>query len=112
MPDTLSNYDRDGEETCRFTVTDITYEFKPYDGGLRLYLYFSGEKLYDAKGEGQSAECDIGWKLYDMDNTVIDDGVGSTLSLKMGEKFKKAEDYNYDTVLEPGAYSLEIMSVN
>ena len=75
-----------------------------------MKLSFTGEKTYDAQGAGQSRVVKVGWKLYDSEGYVVDDGVAYSTSIKTGEKFKNCED----TIrgLEPGEYTLEIMGVN
>ena len=51
----------------------------------------------------------MGWKLYDSDGYVIDDGTARSTAIKVGEKFKNCEDSIRN--LEPGEYTLEIMGV-
>ena len=52
----------------------------------------------------------IGWKLYDSEGYVVDDGTAYGSSIKQGEKFKNCTSTIRS--LEPGSYTLEIMSVN
>lgn len=95
-------------------VTSITYEIGYYNGYPEITVYFSGEKTYDYKGNGQSDSCYIGWKLYAPDGAVIDDGTFYSPAIKVGEKFSKKEKKVLDSYDkgEFGKYRLEILDVN
>ncbi len=112
VPKVLHYYGYDDGIDSSYNITNVRYEFKDngYDNKVKLTLYFDGEKYYDKKGPGQSSTCRVGWKLYDMNGYVVEDGTFYSPSLREGEKFKDEEAIVYD--LEPGAYRLEIQSSN
>lgn len=89
-------------------VTGITYEVS----GDNVTFYFTGEKTYDENGNSYSQSCKIGWKLYDEDGYVVDDGTCYTTSIKVGEKFKDASDTAYDIIEQGKTYRLVIMNVS
>ena len=109
LPETIRSYTTTGNNStlqASATITDFSYTVS----GTSVKLSFTGEKTYDAQGAGQSRVVKVGWKLYDSEGYVVDDGVAYSTSIKTGEKFKNCED----TIrgLEPGEYTLEIMGVN
>ncbi len=111
VPYTISNYDFSDNIKSSATITDISCEVD----GSDLVLYFSGKKIYDKNGSGQSASFDIGWKLYEVSaegDIVIDDGSAYTLALKEGELFKNRSDTSYGTIEKGKHYRVEIMGVN
>ena len=89
-------------------VTGITYKVS----GDNVTFYFTGEKTYDENGSNYSQSCKIGWKLYDEDGYVVDDGTCYTTSLKVGEKFKDAGSTAYDVIEQGKTYRLVIMNVS
>ena len=95
-------------------VTNITYEVEYYNDYPEITVYFSGEKTYDYQGSGQSDSCYIGWKLYDADGAVIEDGTFYSPALKVGEKFSKKEEkiLSYSDKGDFSKYRLEILDVN
>lgn len=90
-------------------ITDISYRVT---GLGKIYFYFTGEKIYDKKGDNYSSSCYIGWKLYDSDGYVVEDSTSITNSLKVGEKFKNDEDYTFYTVEKGKSYRLEIINID
>lgn len=111
LPETFSHYydSYDGKHTCSCSVTEVTFEVSGDD----LYIYFSGRKTYDSRGDGQSDSCKISWKLYDADtNTVLANGTASTLGLANGEGFSKAKDTAYDCITPGGNYKLVLLNTN
>lgn len=109
IPKTISSYYSNNSINSSCKVSEISYEIIYGDS---LKFYFTGEKTYDDEGNNHSESCKIGWKLYDSEGYVIDDGICYTNSLKTGEKFKKTEDYAYDVIEQGKSYRLEIMGVN
>ncbi len=110
-PITVDEYNYSGSRVTTTNVTGIRCEFEEnYDGTVELSMYFSGEKTYDSRGAGQSSSCKIGWKIYDADNYVVEDGTVYTTAVSMGEKYRDNEETVYS--LAPGAYRLEILDVN
>lgn len=99
-----------GGSACR--VTDLRFEAKylSYSDSYSVSIYFTGEKVFDTRGNHQSASCKIGWKLYDSDGYVVKGGTCRSSSVIVGEKFKDAEAYISD--LEPDAYTLVLLDVN
>lgn len=91
-------------------ISDITYEVKDwYDGKASLYIYLSGEKIFDGYDDSYSRSCKIGWKLYDESDAVVDSGNCYSSDCRVGEQFKNAEIYLYNLI--PGNYRLEILNV-
>ena len=88
-------------------VTGITYKVS----GDNVTFYFTGEKTYDKNGNSYSDSCKIGWKLYDEDGYVVEDGTCYTKSIKVGEKFKDASDTAYNAIEQGKTYRLVIMNV-
>ncbi|MCI8539680.1 MAG: copper amine oxidase N-terminal domain-containing protein [Oscillospiraceae bacterium] len=105
LPETISSYSGDTREASAL-ITDFSYTVN----GSNVKLTFTGEKTYDEEGSGQSRQVKVGWKLYDSEGYVVEDGTAYSTSIKVGEKFKNCEDSIYG--LEPGEYTLEIMGVN
>ena len=89
-------------------VTGITYKVSDND----ITFYFTGEKTYDENGTSYSQACKIGWKLYDSDGYVVADGTCYTTSIKVGEKFKNADDSAYDVIEQGKTYRLVILDVD
>ena len=91
-------------------VIDMSYEFaESGKDEVKLTMKFTGEKVYDEKGEGYSSACQIGWKLYDSEGYVIDSGKCYTSSVEQGEKFKDSEQVVYN--LKPDNYRLKLIDV-
>ncbi len=117
LPATLNYYNYSDELESTVEVTGIDYKFEYYDDGkVTLVANFSGKKIYDMDGPGQSAACSIGWKLYDANGNVFRTGTLTTPSLAEGETFAGnscEEDliYNFEAS-EPGAFRLEILNTN
>lgn len=106
LPKTIDNKNYSGKTEASFKVTAFEYTSSTTSANIT----FSGEKTYDSNGSGQSRAVKIGWKLYDSEGYVVADGSAYGTSIKVGEKFKNCKDNIYS--LEPGNYTLEIMSVN
>ena len=103
-------YTFSGKVYSKVKISQLSYEFKEsHDGTVKLYLYFSGQKTYDYKGNSNSGSCKIGWKLYDEEGYVIKSGTCYTSDLSTGEKFKNEEEVIYN--LEPGHYSIKLINV-
>ena len=66
-----------------------------------LYIYFSGEKTYDASGNNATNSCNFGWKLYDSEGYLIDSGTIFIPDLTVGDKFRGEIDYAWNCI-EPG----------
>ena len=105
LPDTIWD---NGWNSSACKITSITYSVS----GDNIYFYFTGEKIYDEKGHNYSQSCKIGWKLYDSEGFVIDDGTCYTTSLKVGEKFKNASASAYDVIKKGEKYKLEILDLS
>ncbi len=108
LPKTISYYNYNGTISSSCQVTEITFEVSGDD----LYIYMTGRKTYDSNGSGQSSACMIGWKLYDANNYVVDDGTLYTNSLAIGEGFLKAKDTAYNVIVPGESYRLVILNVN
>ncbi len=106
VPQNISYYSGSSVQSTA-KVTNITYE----TSGTKATIFFTLEKIYDSRGNGQSASCYIGWKLYDSEGYIIDSGTFYSESMKVGDKQKNGKEYIYD--LEKGeTYKLEISNVN
>ena len=105
VPQTISDT---GYFASSCKVTGITYEVSGDD----VTFYFTGEKTYDKNGNSYSQSCKIGWKLYDEDGYVVDDGTCYTTSIKVGEKFKDASATAYNIIEQGKTYRLVIMNVS
>lgn len=106
-PVTLYDYKYNGKKDSGVKITNITYEVSGDD----LYIYFTGEKIYDAEGNGYSQSCKIGWKLYDSEGYIIDSGTCYTDALAVGEKFRNQKAYAWDCIEAGGTYTLVILDV-
>lgn len=108
LPDTIYDYSYSGKIISAVKITDITYEIRDED----LYIYFTGEKTYDAEGDKYSRSCVVGWKLYDSEGYVVDSGTFHSSHIAVGEKFKNEKDYAWD-IIKPGeTYTLVISNVD
>lgn len=96
----------------RCLVNDASYIVKNWINGKAesVELQFSGEKIFDIEGDDLSQGCQIGWKLYDSTDAVVDSGTLYTVDLKVGERFLNSSTY-ITASLEPGDYRLEILNV-
>lgn len=106
LPDTIWYNLYSSSTACK--ITEITFKVS----GDNMYIYFTGEKTYDSKGSSYSNSCQIGWKLYDSEGYVIDDGICYTTSLKTGEKFKNESITIFDLIEQGESYRLVILDVN
>lgn len=107
LPKTYNEYGYDGKETS-VKITEITYKVSGDD----LYLYFTGEKMYDEEGKKYSRSCYVGYKLKDSEGYVVSSGSFRTPSLATGEKFKNESEVLYNCI-EPGeTYTLELSDVD
>ena len=109
LPQTISYYSYSGKLYSSVKVTGISYELH-YDDSL--LILFSGEKTYDYQGSGQSDSCKIGWKLYDSEGYVVDDGTFYSTAVRQGEKFRNGECFAWDCIVPGETYRLEILDVN
>lgn len=91
-------------------VDDFSFEVKYWSGEkATIGIFLSGRKTADAKGQGFSRGCVIGWKLYNSDEAIVDSGSIRTSNLRVDEKFSNASDMVYG--LAPGNYTLELLNV-
>ena len=108
LPDIIYEYDYSGKLKTGVKITDISYTIGT--NGY-FYLYFTGEKTYDQKGDLYSRGCSIGFKVYDEEDYLIVSDKYTTQGLMVGEKFRDDDDY-VTTKLEPGGiYRLELLNV-
>lgn len=84
LPVTIRKYDYNKKISTSVMITNLTYTVKDDD----LYLYFTGEKLYDIEGNGYSRSCRVGWKLYDSQGYIVKTGTFYSPNIATGEKFK------------------------
>ena len=108
LPTVINDYSYNGRIDSSVKITEITYEVSDDD----LYIYFTGEKTYDAEGTKYSQSCKVGWKLYDSDEYIVDSGTFYSPNIAVGEKFKNEKEYAWD-VIQPGeTYTLVISNVD
>ena len=108
LPEIISDYSYSGSKKSSVKITNITYEISDDD----LYLYFTGEKIYDSEGNKYSRSCNVGWKLYDLDGYILDSGTFYSPAIAVGEKFRDEDERIYG-VIKPGeTYKLVISSVD
>ena len=106
LPRIITEMDWNDKISTQVKITKIAYGWS----GTTPRLLFSGEKIYDAKGENYSQNCAVGYKLFDMDDNLVDSGTYYTKSLAMGETFKNDVESLHG--LEYGGfYRLEILNV-
>ena len=79
------------------------------NGKASVNLKISGKKTYDADGDNYSRSCNVGWKLYDQSNNVVDSGTFYSSQISVGEVFRESSSYVSD--LGVGTYSLELLDV-
>lgn len=92
-------------------VSEFRYELKKAsDGTYYGHLYFSGNKMFDINGSGQSRTCRVGWKLYDTNDNVIDSGICYTAAVAENESFIDASSSIFN--LHSGTYYLELIDIN
>lgn len=114
LPKSISWYGFAGKLYSTVDITNITYEFNcDNKGRVELEMWFSGKKTYDYKGNNQSSQCLVGWKLYGPDGSVFKTGTFMSPSLSAGETFtNKSQNvlYLHESALA-GKYKLEIIDV-
>lgn len=108
LPDTIHDYNWNNNVNSSCKITNITYEISGDD----LYLYFTGEKTYDAEGKKYSRACSVGWKLYDSDGYIVDSGTFHSPNIAVGEKFKNEKAYAWDVITPGETYTLKIFNVD
>lgn len=108
LPQIISSKTYSGSTSSSCKVTGITYKVSGDD----IVFYFTGEKTYDANGNNYSRSCSIGWKLYDSDGYVVEDGTCYSTTIKVGEKFKDASATAFDVIEQGKTYTLVIMNVS
>lgn len=72
--------------TCRIDKISYTYD-KYSDGTCSLTLYFSGEKIYDKKGENSLKKGMLYAALYDESGNIVIKNDVSLSKIKTNEKF-------------------------
>lgn len=106
LPLTVDDYQFYSSVQTTLRIDSIVYEPAYEDS---LYIYFAGEKIYDADGETNSSISSFEWKLYDIDGYLIDAGTFYTDDLSVGDKFK--DEYVYISGIKFGeSYRLVIVN--
>ena len=105
LPTVIHDYNYDKSIDSSVKVTNITYEVSGDD----LYIYFTGEKTYDERGNSYSQSCKIGWKLYDSEGYVVASGTCYSDAIAVGEKFRNQKEYAWDCITTGETYTLEII---
>lgn len=91
--------------SCTISNIRIEKSYSKYDNDFSVKLYVSGTKTYDDDGDKYSSSVTVGWKLYDMNNNVVESGTVYSPGVSIGESFVDAWTY-IDTDLKPGNYRL------
>ncbi len=107
VPCSYSDYYYSGRIDTSCTISNVRIEksYSKYDNDFSVKLYVSGTKTYDDDGYKHSSSVDVGWKLYDMNNNVVESGTIYSPGVSIGESFVDAWTY-IDTDLKPGNYRL------
>ena len=106
LPKTIYNKSYSGSTNQMLKVTNITYEVS----GTTMYIYFSGEKIFDSEGDNYSRIFKIGFKLYDSNGNVVDSGTIYVTALAVGDKFANTKESVYGITLGEN-YTLELIDV-
>jgi hypothetical protein len=109
LPITATDYSYSGKIQSTIDIESIQYEFEEsYDGKtVNLTIYFTGAMTYN--NSTTTSYGHIGYKLY-KDGYVVKSGTHLTPQLSSGDKFKNSDESFYG--LEPGVYTLEVLSTN
>lgn len=92
--------------STKIKITKVTYSI---NSNGRVYLYFSGEKIYDRKGNDSNSTCALKYKIYDSDGYVVASGSFYSGQMLVGEKFKDRDQWVVDMYAVPGeTYRLEL----
>lgn len=111
-PVTIHDYSYDDSIKTSCKVTSIRWEVDWLwdDGRVDIYIYWSGEQIYNYKGDNISSSCEVGYKLYDSQGYVVESGTTGSTAVQKGEKFKDAAIWII--FLDPNeSYTLEFLDV-
>lgn len=114
MPQNFHRYSFRNEIIDTVKISEVTSSFKKdylYEDLYNITLYFTGEKIYDSKSNGQSRSCCIGIKIYDEEGYVVADDSFYTKDLRVGDKFRNEEKIIFDDLPE-GNYTVELLNTN
>ena len=107
LPLTINSYGYYSSEIhTTWYINSITYK-KEYEDSL--YIYFSGEKVYDVNGNDNDSSISIEWKLYDSEDYLIDRGTFYTESICVGDKFRDRYVFVADGIKAGENYRLVIV---
>ena len=110
LPSEYTYYSYSGNPYTSCVVDDFTYDIGYWNNGkASVNLKISGKKTFDADGDNYSRSCNVGWKLYDQSNNVIDSGTFYSSQISVGEVFRESSSYVSD--LSVGTYTLELLDV-
>lgn len=111
MPYTGIDYSYSNKVYKKYTLSSIRYEwdYDEFSNAFSVKLFVSGTKIYDYNGIYYSSYVPIGWKLYDMNNNVVDSGTIYSPNIAVGESFIDAYDY-ISSDLKPGNYKLMLIN--
>lgn len=110
-PVTIHEYRYDGLIQTSCKVTSIRWKVDRLwdDGRVNIYIYWSGEQIYNYKGDNISSNCEVVYKLYDSEGYVVTSGTDWSTPVQKGEKFKDAPIFILD--LDPNeSYTLEFIN--
>ena len=112
-PVTITVDDTWGDPMHTVTISKASYEFTEsyWDDEVNLTVTVTGKKTYDYYeeyfGSDYSRSCYVYYVLYDSDGYAEKTGTFYTGSICSGESFETTLSFSY---LEPGAYTLELLS--
>lgn len=106
LPLIINDYGYFSNIQTTLRIDSITYE-KVYEDSL--YIYFSGEKIYDVNGKNSDSWISFEWKLYDSEDYLIDQGTFYTDSISVGDKFKDKDVFIADGIKAGEHYRLVIV---
>jgi len=104
LPLKLNYSDYYGKVATTIQITDISYEII---NGDSLYMYFTGEKTYEA-ANAYDGSCGFQWKLYDAEGYLIDHSTAYISGLETGDKIKNYEAYSFYTIKPGQSYILDL----
>ena len=106
LPLKINDYGYNSNIKTTLRIDSITYE-RVYEDSL--YIYFTGEKIYDVDGNDSDSMCSFEWKLYDSEGYLIDKGTFYINDFSVGDKFKEKYIYISNGIKAGESYRLVIV---
>lgn len=106
LPTEISNHSYNGDVSSICVIDDFSYETATWiNGKASVLMKIAGVSTY-SDGNNFMQYCNVGWKLYNQDNSVVDSGMFMVNQVSVGERFIDIQ--NYAKNLSPGSYRLEL----